>query len=149
MPVRRLTWGMGALVVLALASFAGFRVGVAAGQGRDARVYELRTYTTRPGRLPALHRRFSEHTIALFEKHGMRNEMYWTPTDSAHHDNTLVYLLSHDSQAAADANWKAFGADPDWIKVREASEADGPILASPPVRVFMTLTGFSPAPMNR
>jgi hypothetical protein len=45
--------------------------------GQGVRVYELRTYTT----LPALNKRFAEHTIQLFEKHGMKSEIYWMPTD--------------------------------------------------------------------
>lgn len=31
------------------------------------RVYELRTYTTHPGRLPALNKRFKDHTMKLFK----------------------------------------------------------------------------------
>lgn len=103
----------------------------------DQRVYELRTYTTHPGRLPALHKRFAEHTLKLFEKHGMKNEGYWTPTDEKLKDNTLIYIVSHESQEAADRSWKAFGADPEWQKAREASEADGKIVLKVE-RVFMT-----------
>ena len=70
--------------------------------------------------------------------------MYWIPTDDARRDNTLIYVLSHESQEAADRSWKAFQADPDWIRVREASEADGKILAKAPERVFMRMTDYSP-----
>src|SRR5437773_12434275 len=131
------------LVVVGLAAFAaGFSVGQ---EGKvTSRVYELRTYTTLPGRLHALHKRFAEHTMKLFEKHGIRNEMYWILTDDARKDNTLIYLLSHESQEAAEKNWKAFQADADWIKVQDASEADGKILAKAPERVFMRLTDYSP-----
>src|SRR5712691_12439848 len=97
------------------------------------------------GRLPALHKRFAEHTMKLFEKQGMRNEMYWTPTDDARKDTTLIYFLAHESQEAADRSWKAFQADPEWIKVRDASEADGKILAKPPERVYMKLNEDSPS----
>ena len=123
----------------------GFAAGVSVGQEKKARVYELRTYTVLPGRLPALHKRFAEHTMKLIEKHGMRNEMYWGPTDDARKDNTLIYFLSHESQEAADRSWKAFASDPEWIKVRDASEADGKILAKPPERVYMKLTEYSPS----
>ena len=125
--------------------FVAFWSGASLGQDPKAngRVYELRTYTTLPGRLPALSNRFAQHTMKLFEKHGIRNEMYWIPTDDARKDNTLIYVLSHESQDAADKSWKAFQADPDWIKVRDASEADGKILAKAPDRVFMRLTDFS------
>ena len=122
----------------------GYSAGVSVGQEKKSRVYELRTYTVLPGRLPALHKRFAEHTMKLFEKHGMRNEMYWVPIDDARKDNTLIYLLSHESKEAADRSWEAFLADPEWIKVRDASEADGKILAKSPERVFMKLTYFSP-----
>jgi len=136
---------LGAAVALAV-GLGAFWTGMSVGQEKKAntRIYELRTYTTLPGRLPALHKRFAEHTMKLFEKHGIRNEMYWILIDDARKDNTLIYLLSHESQEAAEKNWKAFQADADWIKVRDASEADGKILAKAPERVFMRLTDYSP-----
>lgn len=133
-----------ALASLAVALCSAFAAGVHVGQSRDTRVYELRTYTTNPGRLPALEKRFSDHTMRLFERHGMRNELYFTPTDSALRGNTLVYLISHESREAADRNWKAFSADTQWVRVRTASEVDGTILAKPPERVFLQLTPYSP-----
>ena len=75
----------------------------------------------------------------------MKNEIYWVPTDDARNDNTLIYVVSHESQEAADRSWKAFAADPEWIKVRDASEADGKILAKAPDRVFMKMTDYSPS----
>src|SRR5215211_1074216 len=62
------------------------------------RVFELRTYTTHEGRLDALLRRFRNHTVRLFEKHGMTNIGYWVPQDSARSHNTLVYILAHPSR---------------------------------------------------
>lgn len=131
---------------LLIASFCLFPAEVSVAQSKDpsSRVYELRTYTTLPGRLPALNKRFADHTIRIFAKHGMKSEMYWIPTDDARRDNTLIYVLSHDSREAADKNWAAFAADPEWIKVRDASEADGKILAKAPERVFMKMTDYSP-----
>ena len=124
-----------------------FSAGLSVGQGQttqNTRVYELRTYTTLPDRLPALNQRFAEHTIQLFEKHGMKSEIYWAPTDEPLKDNTLIYVISHESREAANKNWKEFQADPEWIKVRDESEADGKILAKPPERVFLTATAYSP-----
>src|SRR3954463_13601843 len=89
-----------AMAALAVA-LGAFRVGMAVGQEKAGpRLYELRTYTVVPGRLPALNTRFAEHTMKLFEKHGIKNEMYWIPIDDAHKDNTLIYILSHESQEA-------------------------------------------------
>lgn len=133
-----------ALLTLTVALSSAFAAGVRVGQTRDTRVYELRSYTTNPGKLPALEKRFADHTLRLFERHGMRNEMYWVPTDSALRYNTLIYVISHESREAADRSWKAFGADTTWQRVRAASEADGPILAKSPERVFLRLADFSP-----
>jgi hypothetical protein len=137
------------LIVLAsitAVAFAAFAAGYSAGQEKKSmRLYELRTYTTHPGRLPALNQRFADHTMRLFEKHGMKNEMYWVPTDEKLKDNTLIYIVSHDSAEAASTSWKAFQADPEWQAARDASEKDGKIVAKVE-RVYMTPTDYSPGP---
>ena len=109
-------------------------------------VYELRTYTTEPGRFPALNARFKDHTVKLFEKHGIKNVVYLTPVnaDGTAVDNKLVYLLAHKSQAAAKASFASFGQDPDWKAAREASEKDGKILLKPPESQFYVPTDYSP-----
>lgn len=109
----------------------------------EARVFEIRTYTTRPGRLDALHARFREHTIGIFERHGMTSIGYWTPTDSTLKDNTLIYIIAHASRAQADSNWAAFNADPEWQRVRADSEKDGPIIDHIE-RVYVAATDYSP-----
>src|SRR2546421_2084438 len=82
LPVRSKIFVALSLVLVGLAAFAA---GYSAGQEGKAsqRVYELRTYTALPGRLPALNKRFAEHTLKLLEKHGMRNEMYFIPSEKA------------------------------------------------------------------
>jgi len=123
---------------------AGYSIGYAVAQEKAAsRVYELRTYTTLPGRLPALNKRFAEHTMKLFEKHGMRNEVYFTPIDDSRKDNTLIYIVSHASREAAEQSWKNFSADPDWQKARAESEKDGKIVEKVE-RVYMVPTDYSP-----
>jgi hypothetical protein len=106
-------------------------------------VYELRVYHTYEGKLDDLLRRFREHTMQLFEKHGIKNIAYWTPTDDPLKGKTLVYIISHPSREAATANWKAFGDDPEWQSVRDKSEANGKIVERVD-STFLTLTDFSP-----
>jgi hypothetical protein len=115
--------------------------GVAEAQTTD-RVFELRTYTTNPGRLDALHARFSQHTITLFERHGMTNIGYFSPQDAPLAENTLIYLLAHDSRQAADASWAAFGEDPDWQRVYTESIRDGRLVKEIE-RIFLDATHFS------
>src|SRR5262245_35821371 len=93
------------------------------------RIFEIRTYTTERGKLPDLLKRFRDHTTKLFEKHGMTNIGYWVPTDEPRSKNTLVYVLAHESRAAAEKSWDGFRTDPEWIKARDASEASGKIVS--------------------
>ena len=107
--------------------------------------YELRTYHTAEGRLPALLARFRDHTVALFARHGMSSVAYWTPTDEPLKDRTLIYILKHKSREAATESWKAFQDDPVWVKVRteSESEAQGGKIVERVESTFMVLTGFS------
>lgn len=140
--IRFLAAAVAGLFLIALALSAGRTTGQEK-KVNAPRLYELRTYTTHPGRLDALNARFRDHTMKLFEKHGMKNEMYWIPTDPKLKDNTLIYVVSHESQEAADKSWAAFQKDPEWIKARDASEKDGKIVMKVE-RVYMTLTDYSP-----
>lgn len=106
----------------------------------DNWLYELRTYTAPEGKLDALNARFREHTVKLFEKHGMRNIMYWVPTDK---DNTLIYVIAHKNREAADASWAAFRNDPVWKKVAEETQRDGRIVEKVE-SVYMHATDYSP-----
>jgi hypothetical protein len=106
-------------------------------------LYELRTYHATPGKLDALHARFREHTMKLFEKHGMTNVGYWVPLENP--DSLLIYLLSYPDKAARETAWEKFLADPDWKAAQAASEAEGPIVSKIESR-FLTPTDFSPVP---
>lgn len=110
-----------------------------------ARVYELRTYTTEPGRLPALLARFRNHTLSLFGKYGMANIGYWVPQDDPARQNTLIYIIAHKDRDTAAKSWDAFRADPEWIKVRTASEApeNGGRIVTKVDSVFMDPADFS------
>jgi hypothetical protein len=110
------------------------------------RVFELRTYKATPGNLEDLHARFRNHTLKLFSKHGMSHYGYWTPVDREKGaDDTLIYILAHKSQEAAQESFKAFRADPDWMAVRKASEEKaGGSLTVKVESLFMKPTDYSP-----
>lgn len=107
-------------------------------------VYELRVYHAYEGKLGDILRRFREHTTRLFEKHGIKNVAYWTPTDEPMKSNTLIYIVAHPSREAAAANWKTFRDDSEWQQVRDASEAHGKLVEKID-STFLALTDFSPA----
>ncbi|HUF62931.1 MAG TPA: NIPSNAP family protein [Verrucomicrobiales bacterium] len=104
------------------------------------RCFELRTYYTHPGKLEDLHKRFREHTNALFVKHGMTLVGYWTPDDKP---EVLIYLLAYPSREAREKAWKGFMEDPVWKKAYEESHKDGPIVMKVESE-FLQATDYSP-----
>ena len=108
------------------------------------RVFELRTYTANEGKLQALLDRFGGGETDLFEKHGMRGIGYWVAAEEPLDENTLVYMLAHESRDAARASWRAFLEDPEWVAMRDASEVDGRLVSNV-VSIFLNPTDFSPA----
>jgi len=106
-------------------------------------VYELRVYHAAPGKLGDLLTRFREHTIKLFDRHGIKSIAYWTPLDEPEKSKTLIYILQHPSREAAAVNWKSFQDDPEWKSVHDKSEMNGKLVDKVD-STFLTLTDFSP-----
>ena len=116
-----------------------------AEQKSESGIFELRIYTTAEGKLAALNARFRDHTMKLFEKHGIQNVAYWTPADEPDSKNKLIYIIRHASPEAAAKSWKDFGSDPAWKKVAQESQVDGRLLVKGGVaRTYMTATKYSP-----
>jgi len=128
------------LVALVLI-LSGFAVG-RASQPAPAHIYELRTYTAADGKLDNVVARFRDHTVRIFERHHMKSVGYWLPTEGDKAGTTLVYMLEHPSREEARKNWAEFVADPEWVKVKAESEANGKIVTKLE-SVFMNATDFS------
>ena len=106
-------------------------------------VYELRIYHAAPGKLAELLARFRDHTVKLFDRHGLKSVAYWTPIEEPQKSSTLIYILQHPSREEAAANWKSFQDDPEWKSVKEKSEQNGK-LTEQIDSTFLVLTNFSP-----
>lgn len=104
-------------------------------------IYELRIYNCLPGRLPKLLARFQNHTLKLWEKHGIRQAGFFT-TAIGPSNNDLTYLVAWESMAERETKWTAFQQDSDWIAARNDSEAHGPIIANV-ASSFLSPTAFS------
>ena len=105
-------------------------------------IYEYRVYEAAPGKLPALHARFRDHTLGIFERHGIKNIGYWTSNVGDYSDR-LIYIVAFEDEGHLSLAREAFRNDPEWQKVRAESEVDGALTA----RVFNTLlspTDYSP-----
>jgi hypothetical protein len=90
-------------------------------------IYELRIYHAMPGRLPALLSRFQNHTLQIWEKHGIRQAGFWT-TLIGESESRLTYLLAWDSIADRQERWSAFLTDPEWIAIKSETEKDGQLV---------------------
>jgi hypothetical protein len=130
-----------ALCGAVLLFLAGYVSGGRAAQANH--VFELRTYYAADGKLADLNARFRNHTLKIFERHGMKNVVYGVPMDGPASSNTLIYLLQHSSREAAQKSWDAFRNDPEWVKARAASEANGK-LVDKVESVFLAPTDYSP-----
>lgn len=104
-------------------------------------LYELRVYDCCPGRLPNLLNRFQNHTVRIWERHGIRQGGFWT-TLIGNSNQRLTYFLVWESLAEREKKWAAFQADPEWIKARAESEKDAPIVANV-MSEILTPTAFS------
>ena len=144
-----MTRNTGLMLAGATAVFvAGFSLGSVTEErsiahAQSGKVYELRTYTAPEGKLGDLHARFRNHTLRIFDKHGMKSVAYFSPQDAPLSQNTLIYVLEHPSRDEAKKHWAEFQADPEWQKVSAESQKDGRIVSKVD-SVFMTATDYSP-----
>ncbi len=105
-------------------------------------IYELRIYDAAPGKLTNINRRFNDHTMGLFARHGITVTDFWEHAEGAD-DGQLIYICEFADQAAMDAAWESFRADPEWIAAKAASEVDGELVAHI-TSIVMTRTPYSP-----
>jgi hypothetical protein len=107
-------------------------------------IYELRTYTAMPGRLPDLNRRFAEITSGYFAKYGIRVVGYWTNELGGSSDQ-LIYMLAHDSLADREQKWSAFTADAERRAAFAETEREGPLVRRLTAQILRP-TPYSPQP---
>ena len=115
-----------------------------AGGGR---LYELIEQRAAPGKFTTLNTRFRDQTMGLFAKHGVVNFGYWTPTEAKDGAGEKVYyLLAHKDASAMAVSWRGFLRDPEWAKVKAATETVGPLTTKDGIKsTLMAPTDFSPA----
>ena len=116
--------------------------GLAGSPDAKGSYFEMRIYTAAPGKMDALQKRFREHTLKLFEKHGIRNVGYWTAVDDKH-QGKFYFIIGYPDKASRDKMWNAFANDPEWLKAKEASEKDGKLVDAVE-QVFMAPADYSP-----
>jgi NIPSNAP len=139
---RRLIQSISAAAIVPASMWVALRNENGGADVAGTAVFELRVYHAAPGKLGELLARFRDHTIKIFERHGMKSVAYWTPMDEPQKSDTLIYILEHPSREVATANWKAFQEDAEWKSVRAKSEENGKLVEKVD-STFMELTDFS------
>ena len=105
-------------------------------------VYELRSYTALPGKLPEVIA-LSPLARALFAKYDVVSIGYFVPVEQKNGDR-FIYVLKHASREAAAASWEAFREDPEWVAAREASGWPEAVIQEWE-STFLAATDYSPA----
>jgi hypothetical protein len=90
---------------------------------KTPRLFEWRVYHS-PSywQLKALHERFANSEIGIFHRVGVHPILYTSTVIGPAMPN-LTYLIPFESLADREKAWAAFGADPEWVKVRKESVA--------------------------
>lgn len=107
-------------------------------------VHELRIYEAMPGRLGDLHQRFTDVTLNIWQRLGIRPIGFWN-TLVGPSSNSLYYLLEWENLAEREDKWSRFVSDPEWIVLRGQSERDG-VLTSNVQNMILTPTDFFSMP---
>ncbi|HUZ66306.1 MAG TPA: NIPSNAP family protein [Beijerinckiaceae bacterium] len=104
-------------------------------------VFELRIYEPVETRAEALRLRFEKEVVPRFAKHGIELMGVFTSPDAP---GRLTYLTRYKDEAARKSAWASFGADPEWAAVKQASEADGPLMKSQTISVLTPILADLP-----
>lgn len=105
-------------------------------------VYELRSYTALPGKLPEVIA-LSPLARALFAKYDVDSIGYFVPVEQKNGDR-FVYILKHANREAAAASWEGFRTDPEWVAAQKTSGWPDKVIDAWE-STFLAATDYSPA----
>lgn len=105
-------------------------------------LFELRIYTAAAGKMEALHKRFHDHTLRLFEKHGIKSIGYWTAADRQEKEQ-LFYIVAYPDRASRENMLiRGIAVDPEFLRAVAESEKDGK-LTTRIESILLTATDYS------
>lgn len=92
-------------------------------------MYELRTYTGVPGRVPRIIEGLRANARSLFVRYGFRPLAFWETSDRTTEGRAVVYLLEWRDVAEQQAGWAALKADPEWQAFLAETQRRGAAIA--------------------
>lgn len=115
----------------------------AAGK-RAPRIFELRTYESSNARASKTKiKMFDDAEIKIFRRAGML-PVFFGETLIGRNMPNLTYMLAYDDWDSRDKVWKAFGADPEWQKLRSTPGLTDPEIVSNISNALLRPLPFSP-----
>jgi hypothetical protein len=130
-------------VLRAFDSIPGIEVPASDGK-RAPRIFELRTYESPNVRASKTKiKMFDDAEIKIFRRCGML-PVFFGETLIGRNLPNLTYMLAYDDLAMRDKVWKAFGADPEWQKLRSTPGLTDPEIVSNISNSILRPLAFSP-----
>jgi hypothetical protein len=130
-------------VLRAFESIPGIEVPASEGN-RAPRIFELRTYESPNVRASKTKiKMFDDAEIKIFRRCGML-PVFFGETLIGRNLPSLTYMLAYDDLAARDKVWRAFGADPEWQKLRATPGLTDPEIVSNISNSILRPMAFSP-----
>lgn len=90
--------------------------------GNGSELQQLRIYQISRENRDAFHRQFHEHALRIMQRHGFRVLDLWESESDGKIE--FVYVLAWPDAHAMESGWDSFRADPEWIRVKEATAAE-------------------------
>ena len=98
--------------------------------GRAARTFELRTYeSNNETTLRRKIKMFDDAEVRIFRRCGLQ-PVFFGETIFGTNMPSLTYMVAYENMAGRDKAWQAFGADPEWQKLRARPELSDPEIVS-------------------
>ena len=115
----------------------------AATAERKARIFELRTYESHS---KAANKKkiemFNTGELAIFRRAGVQPVFFGETLIGTRMPN-LTYMVTFEDMAAHDANWRAFGGDPEWKKLSATPGFTDAEIVCNISKVFLRPTAYS------
>src|ERR1022692_121310 len=111
---------------------------------RPARLFELRQYeSNNSATLKRKIKMFNDGEIGAFQRAGAQPVFFAETIVGARQPN-LTYMLSYEDLAGRDKVWKAFGADPEWQRLRTTPGLSDAEIVSNITNYLVSPLPFSP-----
>ncbi|MBI1785937.1 MAG: NIPSNAP family protein [Acidobacteria bacterium] len=111
---------------------------------RPSRIFELRTYEANNTKASKRKiKMFDDAEIQIFRRCGML-PVFFGETLVGRNLPNLTYMLAYDDWAAREKGWRAFGADPEWQKLRVQPGLTDPEIVSNISNALLRPAAYSP-----